>query len=81
LILEARLRSLRGAVVIAGKRPRNRAPEQIRRRNNEAARRELVGDCADVHIDAVNGGGKHNGRSWIVGLGHDQITAKLTSIA
>jgi hypothetical protein len=44
-------------------------------------RRELVGDCADVRIDAVNGRGKHNGRSWIVGLGHDQITAKFTSIA
>jgi len=66
---------------VAGKRPRNRAPEQVGRRNNEASRRELVGDDADVRIDPVNGGGKRNGWNWILGLGYDQITAKLAAIA
>ena len=51
------------------------------RRSNEAAQRELVGDCADVGVDAVNGRGKHYGRNRIVSLGRAQITIKLATVS
>jgi len=44
--LQARLRAPLGAVVVARKRPRDRAPEQIGRRGDVAVRSEFVRDRA-----------------------------------
>jgi hypothetical protein len=52
---QARLAARRGALVVAPERAgRLGAPEKIRRRRHEAARHEVVGDCAHVRIHAVD---------------------------
>jgi hypothetical protein len=65
-LFEARLRAPGGAVIFVGKRPRNRTPEQVGRRSNEAVGREFFGDCADVRRvyqlpTTGNGGGDDDG--------------------
>ena len=74
-LLEPRLRALLGAAVVMGQRSRQRAPEQIGRRGDDAVCGKFVGDGADVGIDAVDRGREHDGRHRSVGLGLSSLGA------
>ena len=60
-LLEPRLGALGGALVVLSHRAGDRPPEQVGRRGDEALGGELVGDVAQVLVDAVDGAGQHDG--------------------
>src|SRR4029453_4389306 len=72
--LEPRLRACSRAIVVAGERARNGAPEEVGRRGDIAVRGELVGDRADVLVDTVHGRGEND-------RGHPAGTIRCRQIA
>jgi hypothetical protein len=75
----------------SGQRAGHRAPEQVGRRGDDAARGKFVGDGADIRIDAVHGGREHDGRRRSISLGsvrlgriglrRDQIAIEFAAFA
>jgi hypothetical protein len=61
--------------------PRQRAPEQIGRRGDDAACGKFVGQRLDVGVDAVHRRGQHDRRHRPVGLGRHQIAIEFAAFA
>src|SRR5581483_8477459 len=78
---EPRLPAPGRARVVARERTRDGAPEQIRRRRDEATRRELIRDRTDVGVDAVDRGGEHDRGCRRLGGGRHEVAIELATVA
>ena len=80
-LLEPRLRALGARLSSCGSGPGTERQNRSGAAAMDAVRGELVGEIADVLVDAVHGGGEHDGRHLAVGRRRGQVAVELAAMA